>query len=457
MQTVSSKQPVLVISLDGLAQDGLVLLSQFMDWPKQFSHLFRLKSSNEQPFVSVQSIWSEILAGQSWSILDCPGYQRPGSSLNECAVLSEDDLLYPACAGDIPSVVINMPLLKPRSEKRIWLADGSLPIQAMVSPERLAAMAPYNSYRARPFPSTATALVDLVETVKTCLDTEKQRLSCALHVIKNNNWQIAFIRITIFDMLAHLLGPDYLACTHRLLWTEIRSFLCELDQALASIFAMSTGSRKCIVSAFTHAKCKARLNLNQLLVRAGFCRLQERSQLSHRLKVVQAFQTRENGPCLPIVSLTDQFDSAATSAASPVSGTIYLNRQSRFRDGIVAGEDEATLLVAVQQYLESALSREFGKERYVFGIDGAASRLMDNSEQEGKLSNDQRRRGPELAVSIAGVDLHDTSNVTTIDHENHPRSTHDYHGFVWLSEAPQHRDQSIETIEVNRYLLGQPL
>ncbi len=425
-----------------------------MDWPKQLSNRFKLDAADGQPFVSVQSVWSELLTGSSWSHVDCPGYKRPLSSLNSCDVLSEDELLEPclsAGSDSAKSIVINMPLLKPRPPARLWLADGSLPLQTTVSPEKLALSPPYESYRAKPFASPAEALIDLTESVKACLANEKQRLDCALHLMRHNSWQSAFIRLTVFDTLPHLLGPDYLSCQHRLVWPLIKSFLCELDQVLENIFQISKESSKCVLSTFTHTACRARLNLNHLLASAGLCRLRnnhryEQSLLSQRLQAVQAVYSRKQGGNdvgLPVVSLTKRFDTATTFAASPIYGAIYLNRQDRFADGIIASKDEDSILHETQDYLKSTLSREFGPEDFVFSV---------------KRKTDRKSfSGPELIVSIAGVDLHDASHTRGIDHDYHPRSTHNYHGFVWLSNTEKRKSQQIKTTEVYRYLMGQPL
>jgi predicted AlkP superfamily phosphohydrolase/phosphomutase len=448
----SPKQPTLVISLDGLSQADLAILTEFMDYPKQLDNCLSLDSADAQPFVSVQSVWAEILTGKAWSATGCPGYRRPTSSLNTCAVISEDELVYPADLAKPDyndSIVINMPLLKPGRQNRLWLSDGSLPIQTRVSPERLALASPYNSYRAKPFPSTAHALIDLTESVKACLENEKQRLRCALQLIKSSKWQIAFVRITVFDTLAHLLGPDYLSCRHRLIWPYIKSFLPELDQMLADIAEISKDSYTCVISTFSHVPCHAQVNLNQVLAKGGFCRLREhhqleRYELASRMQAVRAVHATMAGT-LPIVSLTKPFDLSHTTAASPVYGAIYLNCKDRFVDGIVTKKDAGPILAEIREFLNAALSKELGLGEYVF-----SSPQIDKKPAQEIFT-------PDLLVSIDGVELHDANQIGAIDHENHPRSTHSYRGFVWLSDSKAPANQCIKTTALHQCLMEQTM
>jgi predicted AlkP superfamily phosphohydrolase/phosphomutase len=456
VQNFSQKKPTLVISLDGLSKDDLSTLTEFMDYPKQLDNCLALDSVNGKPFVSVQSVWAEILTGKDWAALGCPGYRRPTSSLNTCEVVTEDDLVYPATLASFDnaeSIVVNMPLLKPNRQSRFWLSDGSLPIQTRVSPERLALEAPYSSYRAKPFPSTAHALLDLSESVKACLDNELQRLRCALQLMKNTNWQIAFIRITVFDMLAHLLGPDYLSCRHRLVWPYIKSFLSELDKMLTDIDGIRPHSYKCVISTFSHVPCRAQVNLSQVLAQGGFCQAREldeveRSELANRMQAVLAINSAKMAGALPLVSLTKPFDISRTTVASPVYGAIYLNKKDRFSDGIVADKDSPSLLAEVTKFLNSALSRELGEGTYVF-----PSQSDLPSQLEGKPA--YQFFTPELVVSIDGVEFHDASHIVAIDHENHPRSTHNYNGFVWFSDSKATANQRVTTSALHQCLMEQ--
>ncbi len=438
-------------------------MSEILDWPGQINGCLSLTSAHGQPFVSLQSVWAEILTGRAWSDADCPGYRRPLSSLNDCEVMSEDKLLYPASAAqpqDGSSLVINMPLLIPnqRTHDRTWLSDGSLPIHTVVSPAIMAMAAPCKHYRARPFPTTACAQVNLAEAIAACLENEKQRLKCTLHLMKTKRFQVAFIRITVFDLLAHLLGADYLSCRQRLIWPQIKSFLDELDNILSHIMAINKDSRKLVLSAFKHKACRARLNLNQLLSEGGYCgfrefRTEKDSKLVHRIQALQTLHAEDLQGSYPI-SLNKQIDSATTAAASPVYGSIYINRTDRFADGIVSQENHACRLKEIQQYLQSTLSREFGENNYVFPIGSNNPDAETAIFMRKEIPRLEILPGPELVVSIPGVDLHDTANSRAVDQELYPRSTHDYQGFVWFSDANKHSLQSITTIDVNRYLTG---
>ena len=61
-------------------------------------------------------------------------------SLNSISVFTEKNFLVPVKLFDDDSsgaCFVNVPILKPKPNKRLWLSDGSLPINRNVSPPEL--------------------------------------------------------------------------------------------------------------------------------------------------------------------------------------------------------------------------------------------------------------------------------------------------------------------------------
>ncbi len=449
------KQRLLLISLDGLSRSDLASLSEYTTLLPDHKSCFDLSSADGQPVTSLQSLWAEILTGGKWNEVGCPGYRRPGSSLNTCQVVSEDDLLAPvsllqANASQL-ALLVNMPLLSPSHPGRVWLSDGSIPSQTAVSPSALLSNPLFAGYKARPYLSVAQALTDLSEAVNRSLAVENQRLECALDLITRYSWQICFLRLTVFDQLAHLLGPDFLRSSSRLVWPSIKEFLINLDKKLTEIFRLSSGAHICLLSTFGHSDCRARLNVNQLLAHCGFLNfsggdvfeqtLSRRRQASAAVNLLRrpAEKNTESR-----VAISANFETSRTLAASPIYGMIYLNLKSRFEDGIVLDEEATSLLKSIRENLNTALIKEFGMDDYLIEP-GSTNKLK---KQPAMTS------APDLVLSVRGVELHDLINSETVDWQNRPRSTHDYNGFVFLPQN-LHRPlaKGLSTLDLHKHLM----
>jgi hypothetical protein len=465
----ASDRKLLVISVDGLSRYELPALSSFVDWAKELRENVRLVPADEQPLVSLQSAWAEILTGLPWYVVDCPGYRRPAPSLNECEVMTEDRLL--STISLVPddrqgsSLVINMPLIQPRSPSRLWLADGSLPTQCTVDPPALMLDSPFKDYKARPFSSTARALLNLSDSVNACIQNETLRLQCALNLIEKSNWRVCFLRITFFDLLHHLLGEDYLRDPQRIVWAPIRDFLAQFDKAMQRIASLCPAVYTCVVSTFHHIPCRARLNINQMLSDLGFCHFQALSHASEpvlarrreaSLLLARTKKERTNWGQLSLPSNKSfNFDLIHTSAASPISGTIYVNRSSRFSGGIVSDQDAASTLAEVRASLTFLLNKEFSNGSYITTPGGCAEMKAPVSSLSLRPDNPMlgHRQGPDLTVSIPGVELHNSTQPAAIDHENHPCSTHEYTGFAWVSGSVPAPNNEVSTVALHRHLM----
>lgn len=425
MISCTSGSRLLLVSLDGMSLSQLAQLSSVSTAFKGvLSKLVETRDVRCTELVNSQSAWSELLTGRPWSELGCPGYCRPKDSLNDLEIVCEDALSLRSELTEpgpgLKFVFVNVPLLKPKAG-RIWLSDGSLPIQTTVSPTELSKGPPFNAYRPRPYASATVALSEKQSSLSTCLSIERQRIECASELIALGDWNRFFLRLSVFDQLAHLLGADNVISDELVFSAELQSFWQFVGDRLASWIEASPEITLVLLSTFSHVPCRARLNLNELLAVGGFCVLarsdSEKAQLDRRMAATLAISKASGQADLiaflqPAVSKTCSFDLLNTFAASPIEGAIYINRKTRFAGGIVEDEDAGAIVEKVCNYLQSYLSGEFGTE---FKL----QKVIDGHE-----------RAPDLLVRVPGVELHNSLGPPLLDRNNHPRSTHEGSGFV---------------------------
>jgi hypothetical protein len=230
---------------------------------------------------------------------------------------------------------------------------------------------------------------------------------------------------------------------------------------LSRILQQSEDAHLCVVSTFCHTPCLARLNLNELLAQADLCNFRRSSQNSdpvHARRQQALTTVAEVKPEFlqegkPMLSISQQFDTSSTLAASPVYGTIYLNRKNQFKDGIVGDQEIQLLRDQVAKLVMDSLAGRFGAGQFVFvpGQSCHEARSVQGG-QSGSGNQDWRDLAPDLLVSIGGVELYDIANSPVLDYGNYPRSTHEYSGFVWLSNEQGHANE-IKSIDLHRHLL----
>lgn len=426
----NSSSRLLLVSLDGMS---LLQLQQISAGSAAFqlvlSKLVETRDIRCSELVNPQSAWSELLTGRPWSELGCPGYCRPKDSLNDLEIVSEDVLSLRSELTEPPPgckfVFVNLPLLKPKAG-RIWLSDGSLPIQATVSPAALSKGSPFNAYRPRPYASATVALSEKQSSLSACLSVERLRIECANAIIALRDWHRFFLRLSVFDQLAHLLGADNVSCDELVFSAELQGFWQFLGDRLAGWIEDNPATTLVLLSTFSHVPCRARLNLNELLAVGGFCVLarsdSEKARVDRRMASTLAVsQATNEADCIPFlqpaVSKTCSFELRSTLAASPIEGAIYINRKTRFAGGIVEEEDAGKIMERVCNYLQSYLSGAFGT---AFRL----QKVVDGHE-----------RAPDLLVGVDGVELHNSLGPPVLDKNNHPRSTHEGRGFVGASVA----------------------
>jgi len=78
--------------------------------------------------------------------------------------------------------------------------------------------------------------------ISTFITAELNRLDCALALCKNENWKLFLYRVSIFDQLAHLLGPTFLHESQLKVSYALKDFLAALDSGLYEIISSADDS-----------------------------------------------------------------------------------------------------------------------------------------------------------------------------------------------------------------------
>jgi hypothetical protein len=416
-----------LIAVDGLGELDLPHLLKLMPKTADLLKSFEGRKLNSRPFGGAQPIWAELLTGRPWFENGCAGYSRPGSSLNHLEVFSEDDLSAPVTLlSRVSDIVINIPLLKPIEKERVWLSDGSTSTNTMVSPVSLLNESLFGQYQARPYASAIEALPQLWTALDACLKTERVRLQCAMELFKSRPWKSFLLRISIFDHLAHLFGPNLYQQTKLRHFDLLRSFLTELDEALSILLKPSDDADFCLISCFSHVMGRGRVNLNNVLQYGKFTELvkpqPERNADQERREAAMRAILRK-----PDDSLSHLFRSgegrlcaSETQAASPISGCIFVNDKERFSDGIVQSVDFQSVKSKVSDHLAARIVGFFGNQATVC--------YKPENKTEAHATT------PEFIVWIDGVEFYDVVD-PRLSEFHVPRSVHSPDGFVFLPRA----------------------
>jgi hypothetical protein len=409
----------------------------------------QLRKLMHAPITSFQGVWAEILWGRRWSELGIAGYGRPDGSLNKVVAWQEDDL-PDECKllnNGAANVVANLPLLTPQ-ENRYWLSDGSLPLATVISPACLSNIDGVSNYQPKPFFCTALAASNLTESIAQCFQVESRRLQSCGEILAGVDWDTAIIRLTVFDLLSHLMGAQYLAEPELIMQQELKAFLSELNNWLEVILQKFPDCQVCIMSSLGHNNCVARVSLNQILWQGGFCepsphKASMNATLSRRMIASRMLDNRksrepfvqEMPPALAVTPSWD-FDLSSTVCASVVQGGIFLNLQQKYETGIVSATEAPVVLKAVREHIAYALEKELGITAEIWQTD-----------QIGSL-------GPDLMIYAEGVDFHNNSIGPAVDTINKPRSTHNTEGFCWLPPQMSLDSQVLTPLELHAQLLG---
>lgn len=413
------KQRVALICLDGLSADQFGLSLLFMPKLAAILGKFHLAELNPLPFCDPQPIWAELLTGESWYRNGCTGYAVPKQSLSELKICTERDLLTPVRFLPEPEkgrqhVVINVPLLEPLKNQRVWFANASSPAVMNVSPSSITETAPYSMYKPRPVSSMGAAMSNTSESLTKFITAETNKLECATSACNDFNWQHFIYRASIFDQLAHLLGPQFLMEKKLKVWPALLTFLTNLDATICEVIRQS--DQYLIFSGFSHGVCKAVFSLNDLFENAKLLSRTEpgRAESQLRLQASAAARPGSDPSLRPLVSEFTKVLCDQTICASPTRGVIYINSKDRFVDGTVSSDNLAHQVDNTLALLNNHLSK--------FG--GRASIHV----------NIPVLHGPQFVVAIENVEL-----VESLEHFRNdgtlPHSTHLANGFVYFSKG----------------------
>lgn len=407
------KEKLSVICLDGMSAEQFEFSLQFMPGLAHTLEKPCLSELDSLPFNDPHPIWAEVLTGESWYRNGCTGYAIPMQSLSNLKICTEHDLLTPVRLLPEPEkgrqhVVINVPLLEPQKNQRVWFANASSPAVVNVSPCSVKTEAsPYSEYRPRPVSSMGAAMSDTENSLTRLLAAETNKLECAKSACRDFNWQHLIYRASIFDQLAHLLGPHFMKERNLKVWPSLLTFLTNLDVMICEVIAHS--DRYLIFSGFSHGACHELFSLNDLFSRANMLsRTAPRLDNLLRLQASSAARPGDESS-RPLVSDFRSVLSSRTICASPTKGVIYINSTDRFVDGIVVADNLAQQIERTLALLNTGLAK--------FG--GAAS----------IHSNLQEPNGPQFLVAIPNVELVDSLEHLRSD-GTLPHSTHLARGFI---------------------------
>ena len=413
-----------LLGLDGLAwADFQSLLAHFPKSRKYFRALENIDFESNC-FTTAQPVWAEILTGKPWYQNGCVGYAQPQTSLNKLVAFSEKNLSVEASLirpkEGSKAIIINTPILVPDTATRIWLSDGSLPLNKLVSPRTLLETKPFSEYKPRPYVDIGSALVSTRESLENIINIEALRIEAALALLKTD-WSTFICRFTAFDHLAHILGKDFLETNDLEIFPLLNSLMESLDEFFQYVLSLAD-VEIFILSAFSHQACRSTLNLNRVLQEAKFLSAKpsifSEEEDTHRraaVSLVRNVGSRKNLSS----SYEGRIVTVQTVAASPVSGCVYINSKGKFADGLVEKTAYQETRAVVSSYLNNTLTRHYGARVTV--RQNPVADLFDVAL-------------PEFVVRIDGVEFDNMYENGMRDYDL-PRTTHCSKGFVMMPSA----------------------
>ncbi len=413
-----------LLSLDGLARADFESLLTHLPKSRKYFRAFESIDFESPSFTTAQPLWAEILTGKPWYQNGCVGYAQPQTSLNKLLAFSEKNLSVAASfikpIEGSKAIIVNTPLLLPDIASRIWLSDGSLPINKLVSPKTLLETKPFSDYKPRPFIDIASALVSTRETSENIINIEKSRIESTFELLKTD-WSTFICRFTAFDHLAHVLGKDFLESPDLEIFPLLKSLMESLDEFFQYVLSLAD-VEIFVLSAFSHQTCRSTLNLNKVLEDAKFLSAKpsifSEEEDSHRRAAVSLVRNVGSRKDLSS-SYEGRIDTAHTVAASPVSGCVYINSQGKFDDGLVEQTAYQETRSVVGAYLTNTLTSRYGARATV---------------KQNPVADLYDVPLPEFVVRIDGVEFDNMYENGMRDYDL-PRTTHCSKGFVMMPSA----------------------
>lgn len=415
-----------LLSLDGLSAEDLKVLQSSSTSLNAFAQNGHVASFDAGILTCAQPIWSEILTGEPWHKNGCSGYAKPSGSLNRLSIFSEKDLLVPTAllaenSEASRTVTINIPLLLPSDQRRVWLSDGSLPINKTVSPSKILSKPKFESYTPRPFADIGKSMEGVNQSAVKFINNEIRRLELALELFENSDWDIFLFRISAFDHLSHLLGLNFLRAKDLQISDAIKQLINRLDTAI-SVFASCSDVQLIVMSSYSHIPCRGTLNLNTLLEQSGFLQLESDVKMdrnnSQRINAMKAITAAPIASQL--ASTEGMLAGAKTIAASPISGSVFINRNT-FEDGAVSEQEYDEMRLKLGMFLQDSLSKRFGSG---FSI----------NERPNHQDSFHSAEIPEFMIKIEGIEFRNMQE-TAAGRVDVPRTTHSSAGFIVMPKV----------------------
>lgn len=420
---------LLLLSIDGVSKLQFDAIAALSDGGAMLRDLNCIEI-NSQPFQSAQPIWAEVLTGAPWFDNGCCGYVRPSNTLARSVVMSESQLAVPVnLLGDArTALAVNVPLLEPHN--RLWLADGSLPTAINYSPRAELQGYMDGNYKPRPYSSLAKALTDKLDSAREVVEADLHRLSVTTRILKNEDVQQAIVRLSSFDQLQHLCGDDCFSEEGLIVRPMIERLVAELDRFLTML--RHTGWRIFVTSLFSHHKCRSRFSLNALLMKLKLLTMADPASSSRAAAFAAVSGSKPSRAALSQAS--GSLAPAATTAASPTAGAVYLNLQSIFGDGTIGDTDTEQATARVRQLVEERLDFYFGGRAAVFE----------------KPDRSRCTNAPQFMVYVPHVELTDATEYI-LNNRDKPATCHNPQGFL-LHDEKLTTGSSCTTLQVNSIL-----
>lgn len=409
-----AKRRKAIVCFDGLTRTQFSQILTSMPAMRSLIEKGAIAELDSSPFSDAHPIWAEVLTGEPWYRNGCTGFATPSGSLNWLQIFEERNLKTPVQLIEknamSKSIVVNVPLLSPHDDERIWLSDGSTPSVKNVSPQSLSRDTPLRDYVPHPFSSMGAALADSKKAVLQFIESEKNRLFCAHKLTKEQTWHQFIYRASVFDALAHLLGPYFIGNEKLSVTSHLNELLQTLDQTLTPILVQC--EQALVVSTFSHVQCYGCFSFDDALASSRLLRREiAKSRLEEeRTQAVAAMHGVANEPQNIPVTVRSEYIPRFTLCASPVRGSIYLNTVDKFVDGgKIDGE--------TMRWEEERVAKFFADCTAQY----KTAQLIKNPSPD--------LGGPNFVFHIEGIDLVDTTSQQP-DH-SYPLSTHSSRGFIW--------------------------
>ncbi len=335
-----------IIALDGLGLQELDRLAEFSTFLAGIRRNYVFAQTESNILSNTATGWATLLTALDWPDHTCSGFAKPVRSLLNLQVVDERQLPQKSLrllgqTASRETMLINIPLVLPGD--RIWLSDGTVPVQTRFSPELLSKKHPeINSYQPCGWLNCNKPPVELL---REAISTEILRLQLAADLTQSQRPALSVVRAAIFDVAGHLIGPQFYSRKFQVELSSIGHALDALAHALkcADMIVL-------MISSYSFENCLQVVNLNHLLAGGGFCRMSPHSRTARMIALEGLGNRHARWTIVP----------SKSSAYSPTHGTVYLNRKSRYDDGTVCESQSSSLAETILNYLTTVCEQRYG-------------------------------------------------------------------------------------------------